>query len=82
MSTTDAAPDVNAAKTKARTVDERIAELEAITIEVAAGVAAIGGAGFWRRSPRALARFRAVQERGAAPGAVEVNSITVGTRFD
>ena len=67
---------------EAATVDERLAELEAITIEVACGVAAIGGAGFWRRSPRALALFRAVEERGAAPGAAQVRAIAVGTKFD
>ena len=43
MSMTDAAPGVNAAKTKAQTIDEWTAELEAIAIEVAVGIAGIAG---------------------------------------
>jgi hypothetical protein len=79
MSTTT---DKAAPTEEASTVDERLAELEAIMSEVACGVAAIGGAGFWRRSPRALALFRAVEERGPAPGAAQVRAIAVGTKFD
>ena len=79
MSTTT---DKAAPTEEASTVDERLAELEVIMIEVACGVAAIGGAGLWRRSPRALALFRAVEERGAAPGAAQVRAIAVGTKFD
>ena len=63
MSTTDAAPDVNAAKTKAQTIDEWTAELEAIAIEVAVGIAGIAGGGFWDRSPHATRLVQAARAR-------------------
>ena len=53
---------------EAQTIDERIAELQAITIELAAGIGGIAGGGFWHRSPYATRLVSAARAReGAAP---------------
>ena len=52
----------------APSLDERLAELDIVACELAHGIAAIAGNGFWRRSPHTLelARRTAVQ-RDEAP---------------